>query len=237
MTPGEATPCAGEDVMGLTAFADGVWTTTRRLRFFGLETGTRMNVVRLTGGGLFVHCPVALDAQTRREIDALGPVRAVVSSSLYHHLYAGEWMATYPSAAFFACPGLEEKRADLRWTGTLGDDPNVLWCADLEQVFFSARFEKEVVFFHRASRTLLTADALLNLSRHPSPLTRMVAFLMGNRAPGKGYLERIAVRDRAAARQQVARMLRWDIDRILLAHGDLVEHDGREVLRRAYAWL
>lgn len=223
--------------MSLVKFAEDVWTTARPLRFLGIETGTRMNVVRLSAGGLFVHCPVALDAQTRREVDALGPVRAVVSSSLYHHLYAGEWMEAYPDAAFFACPGLEKKRADLRWTGVLSDDPNVLWSADLDQVFFSARFEKEVVFFHRASRTLLTADALLNLSRHPSRLTRIAAFLMGNSAPGKGHLERIAVRDRAAARQQVDRMLRWDIQRILLAHGDLVEHGGGEALRCAYEWL
>jgi hypothetical protein len=32
-------------------------------------------------------------------------------------------------------------------------------------------------------------------------------------------------------------MLAWDIDRIVLSHGDLIERDGREVLRRAYAWL
>jgi len=61
--------------------------------------------------------------------------------------------------------------------------------------------------------------------------------LMGNRAPGKGWLEYWAVRDRAAARRQVDRMLAWDIERIVLAHGDLVERNGREVLREAYAWL
>jgi hypothetical protein len=32
-------------------------------------------------------------------------------------------------------------------------------------------------------------------------------------------------------------MRTWDIDKIVLAHGALVERDGRDVLREAYAWL
>jgi hypothetical protein len=218
-------------------FADDIWTTSRQQRFWGLETGTRMNVVRLSDGGLLIHCPVALDADTRREVDALGPVRAVVSSSLYHHLYAGQWMQAYPDALFCACPGLDRKRPDLRFDHILGDEPHARWSGEMDQVDFSARFEKEVVFFHRAARTLICADALLNLSEHPSRVTRAAAFLMGNSAPGKGYLEFFAVRNRALAKKQVERMLEWDIERILLAHGGLVERDGHEALREAYAWL
>jgi len=221
----------------LDRLVDGIWTTTRLQRFWGIETGTRMNIVELRPGELFVHCPVALDAETRSAVDALGRVRAVVSSSLYHHLYAGDWMKAYPDASFFACPGLEKKRADLRFNHVLDDRPHELWNGVLDQLFFSARFEKEVVFFHRQSRTLVTADILLNLSEHPSRLTRISAFLMGNTGPGKGYLERIAVRDWKLGRKQVDRMLEWDIERILIAHGALIESNGREVLRDAYAWL
>jgi len=217
--------------------ADGLWTTTRAQRFWGLETGTRMNVVRLADGGLFVHCPVALDAETRAAVDALGEVRAVVSSSLFHHLYAGDWMRAYPKARFFPCPGLPKKRPDLSWGPVLGDGPDALWADTLDQAPMTARFEREVVFFHRASRTMLCADALLNLSYHPSRMTRIAAFLMQNTGPGKGYLERIAVTDWKLGRRQVDRLLDWDIDRIVLAHGALVARDGREVLRDAYRWL
>lgn len=217
--------------------ADDLWTTTRPQRFWGVECGTRMNVVRLADGGLFVHCPVALDDATRRAVEALGPVRAVVASSLFHHLYVGDWLRAYPDALFCACPGLEKKRPDLRWDHILGDEPHALWANDIDQVFFSARFEREVVFFHRKSRSIITADALLNLSFHPSFTTRVVAFIMMNNAPGKGYLERVAVRDRKAARAEVDRMLTWDAERIILAHGGLVDSGGREVLREAYKWL
>jgi hypothetical protein len=217
--------------------AEGIWTTERPQRFWGVETGTRTTVVRLSDGGLFVHCPVALDDETRREVDALGEVRAVVASSLFHHLYVGEWMKAYPQALFAACPGLSEKRPDLAFGHVLGDEPHPLWAGDLAQVDFSARFEKEVVFFHPCTRTMICADALLNLRRHPSRLTRVVAILMANTAPGKGWMERIAVKDWKLGREQVDRLLAWDIDKIVLAHGALVERDGRRVLREAYAWL
>lgn len=221
----------------LDAVAEGVWTTPRPQRFWGVETGTRTTFVRLAGGGLFVHCPAALDAEMRRDVESLGEVRAVVASSLFHHLYVGEWMRAYPKALFAACPGLPEKRPDLGFGHVLGDEPHPIWQSDLDQVFFSARFEREVVFHHRPSRTMICADALLNLKDHPSRLTRVVARLMANTAPGKGWMERFAVRDWALGRRQVDRLLRWDIERIVLCHGALVERDGARVLREAYAWL
>jgi hypothetical protein len=226
-----------EDAM-LEPVTKDTWMTTRPLRFFGVETGARMTVVRLADGGLFVHSPVALDAPTRAAVDALGRVHAVVAPSLFHHLYVGEWMRAYPDAIACACPGLERKRQDLPWSRVLGDQPEPEWRGELDQVFFGARsLENEVVFFHRASGTLLCADAIFNLGTHPSRLTRIVACLLAARRPGATWVERLLIRDRAAARAQVDRMLAWNADRIVPAHGDVIETGGREVLRRAYAWL
>ena len=221
----------------LSRWADNVWTDTRKAKFFGVETGTRMTIVRLAEGGLFVLSPVALDEDTRREVDALGEVRAVVAPSIFHHLHVGSWMAAFPRAVFAACPGLEWKRRDLAFTCVLGDQPHPIWARDLEQVYFSARRENEIDFFHPASGTLLCTDALLNLSTHPLRSTRLAARLMGNTAPGVGWLEPFMVRDRRLARRQVDRMLAWDFHRIILAHGDTGAEGGRDVLRHAYAWL
>lgn len=222
----------------LEPVAKEVWTTARPLRFFGVETGTRMTVVRLADGRLFVHSPVALDPATREAVDTLGPVKAVVAPSLFHHLYVGEWMRAYPEAVVCACPGLERKRSDLDWSRVLGDDAEPEWRGELEQVFFGARpLESEVVFCHRASGTLVCADAIFNLGDHPSRYTRVVARLIGARKPGATWLERVLIRDRAAARAQVDRMLAWHADRIVLAHGDVIPTGGHAVLRRAYAWL
>lgn len=222
----------------LQPITDGLWSTTRPLRFLGIETGTRMTVVRLSDGGLFVHSPVALDADLRAAVDALGTVTAIVAPSLFHHLYVGDWRAAYPNAIRCCCPGLERKRPDLPWDRILGDVPEPEWRADLEQVFFGARtLENEVVFFHRATRTIVLCDAIFNFATHPSLLTRLVGRLLGGSAPGATRLERLLIRNRGAAREQVGRMLAWNAERIVLAHGDIIESGGHEVVKRAYAWL
>ena len=107
-----------------------------------------------------------------------------------------------------------------------GADTDDLWAEELakQQANLKALEERE---------TELRVGQRLDISR----LTRVVARLIGNREPGATRLERVLIRDRAAAREQVARMLAWDFDRIALAHGDIVETGGHEVLRRAYAWL
>jgi hypothetical protein len=221
----------------LESWNDDIWIATREVKFLGVETGSRMTVVRLSGGGLFVHSPVALDPETRQEVDALGEVRAVVAPSLFHHLNVGAWMDAYPKAIFAACQGLDWKRPDLAFTCILGDTPHAAWAGELEQVYFSSRRENEVVFFDRRSNTMICADALLNLSVHPAPMTKFVAKLMGNDAPGTGYLERVMVRDRHVARRQVDRILDWNPERIILSHGGLVYEKGADVIRHAYAWV
>lgn len=222
----------------LSPVTENVWFLPRPLRFFGVETGTKMTVVRLENGDLFVHSPVALDDELRASIDALGPVRALVAPSLFHHLYIGEWMKAYPKATVSCCPGLEKKRRDLTWTRVLGDEAPEEWEGDLEQVFFGARaMENEVIFFHGKSKTIVSSDFMFNLSNHPSGLTRFVAFLLGNRNPGATLLERVMIRDRISARAQVGRVVSWGAERIILAHGDNIESNGKELVQEAYSWL
>jgi hypothetical protein len=222
----------------LTRLADELWTIPRPIRFWGVETGTRMTIVRLPDGALFIHSPVALDRALRRAIDELGPVKAVVAPSLFHHLSVGAWMGTFPDAIYCCNPGLAKKRRDLPWDRILGDEPEPEWEGEIDQVHFSARtMEDEVVFHHRKSGTLVCCDAIFNLAKHPSRVTRAVAHLFGMVEPGATWLEPIMMRDRPRARDQVGRMLAWKADRIVLAHGDLIESGGEAVLRRAYAWL
>jgi len=218
--------------------AEGVWTVVRPLRFLGLEIGTRMTVLRLRGGGLFVHSPVALDETLREAVDALGTVTAIVAPNLFHHLYVAEWARAYPSASVSACPGLQGKRSDVTFGRVLGDEAPAEWQDSLQQVVFGAiPMLSEVVFFHPDTKTLISSDLVMNLASHGSALTRAAAFCMGNTAPGPTLLERLLVRDRKAARAQLDRMLAWEPERIVLAHGDMVAADGAKVLQQGYRWL
>ncbi len=143
-------------VAALAPIADNLWSATTPLRFWGVETGSRMTIARLDDGGLFVHSPLPLDDGLQLEVDAMGPVEFVVAPSLFHHMAVTAWKQAYPSAVYACCPGLERKRADIAWDRVLADRPEPEWASDLDQVFFAARtMENEVVFFHRATRTMI----------------------------------------------------------------------------------
>jgi hypothetical protein len=197
-----------------------------------------MTVVRLADGGLLVHSPLEPAPSLRDEIDALGPVRFVVSPNKLHHLFLAPFHDAYPAARLFASAGLPEKRRDLRFDGVLGDRPELEWAADLDQtVVRGSRVMEEVVFFHAASRTLIVADLCEHFGPWSPPLTRLVTRLANMYAKPRMPTDwQLTFRDRAATRASFERILSWDFDGVILAHGALLERGAREILRRAYAW-
>lgn len=223
----------------LRKLADNIWIAERPQSFYGLEVGTRMTVMRLADASLLLHSPVALDAELCRELDSLGRVRFVVAPNRVHHLYAGKVAETYPEARLWIAPGLETKRPDLSFVAILGDQAPAEWNGQVDQVFFRGRpYENEVVFFHRASRTLLLCDLAFNFGPRAALPTRLLMKLIrsyGRFGPSK--LDPLLIRDRAAARQSLQRILAWDFDRVVVAHGEVLESGGNQALREGYQWL
>jgi hypothetical protein len=98
--------------------ADGPVTS-----FYGFPYPTRMAVIRLFNGSLFVWSPVALSGSLRASIDVLGPVRYLVSPNALHHLFLAEWKSAYPEARLYASPRLRGKRKDLAFDVMLAGVP------------------------------------------------------------------------------------------------------------------
>ena len=57
--------------------------------FFGFRYPTRMTVVRLADGGLWVCSPIALSPPLAEAVNVIGPVRHLVSPNKIHHLFLG----------------------------------------------------------------------------------------------------------------------------------------------------
>ena len=223
----------------LRELARDIWVVERPQRFYGIEVGTRMTVMRLADGNLLLHSPVALDAALRRELDAIGRVRYAVAPNRVHHLYAGDVAAAYPQSRLWVAPGLARKRPDLVFVDVLGDDAPPEWRGVVDQVFFRGRpYENEVVFLHRASRTLILCDLAFNFGPRSAAPTRVLMRLIRSYGRfGPSTLDPWLIRDRRAARESLERILAWDFDRVVVAHGDVLEGGGRDALRRGYAWL
>lgn len=198
-----------------------------------------MTVIRLPGERLLLHSPVALDPGLRSSLDSIGRVRYAVAPNRLHHLYAGEVAEAYPDARLWVAPGLERKRPDLAFVAVLGDEAPEEWRDELSQAFFRGRpYENEVAFFHLRSRTLLLCDLAFNFGPSAAAPTRLLMKLLRSYERfGPSRLDPLLIRDREAARRSLERILAWDFDRVVVAHGDVLERGGREALRSGYAWL
>lgn len=219
--------------------APDLWVAHQPLKLVGAEFGARMTVVRLGSGGLFVHSPIAPTPELQAEMNALGPVQAIVAPNTYHHMYLPAFHAAFPEAQLYGAEGVALKQPTLQFTGVLGDLPEFLWAKELDQHHLDGMPKvNEVAFLHRASRTLILTDWLFNFNHSDSWWSRTFFRLAGAwKGPQQSRLLRLSVRDRDAARAARDHLLTWDFDRIIVAHGDIIPADGKAILRRATAWL
>jgi hypothetical protein len=224
----------------LTQLAPDLWTRALPYRAMGLWLGRQLIVIRLPAGGLWIHSPIPWTPALRAELAALGPVRHVVGPNRFHDECLREFQAEYPDAHYHAAPGLAADRRDLRFAPTpLGDTPVRDWLDPLDQHLIAGMPAlNEVVFLHRASRTLILTDLAFNLGPPAPLLTQFALRLSGawNRfTPSRTC--KLLMRDRAAVRASLDRILAWDFDRILVGHGRNVDAGGQAALRDAFAFL
>lgn len=223
----------------LEALAPNLWVAARPLPLIVGDIGTRMTVIRLADGGLFLHSPVRLDAETRAALDDVGPVRWIIGPNKVHHFFIGDYLSAYSDARAYGAPGLAAKRKDLRFEGVLGDEPPPAWRDEIDQhLFRGAPTIAEIVFFHRASRTLLLTDLAFNVPAGHAGGGRFFHWLVGATGRfGPHRFVRAMMRDHAAARGSVTRILEWDFDRIIVPHGHVLERGGRQHFAAAFAFL
>ncbi|KIG16851.1 Methanol oxidation glmU-like protein [Enhygromyxa salina] len=227
--------------MTLQQFADELWLVNGdRIHMLGIPFDTRMCVVRLADGGIWLHSPVAISVELIVAVESLGPVRHIVAPNKFHHLFAREWIDAFPYATAWAGPGLIE-RVQTRFDQELGDQAEACWGQDIDQLIFGgSRILNEAVFFHRQSRTLILTDIFQNHAPEADNwIWRNLKRLNGIGGPDGGAPRdwRLSVRDRETARAARDRMLSWDFDRVVISHGLCIQTGARAQIERAFAWL
>ncbi|KAJ3056189.1 hypothetical protein HK097_007795 [Rhizophlyctis rosea] len=219
-----------------------------------IAIGIRMSVVRLQNGDVFVYGPTPLDNDTKALVDRLGPVRYIVCPNIVHHLYVKDYQDAYPAAKVFGVPGLREKRKDVNFTAILGQDdvngkPVYGWENEIDYFVATGSKNKDVLFFHKPSSALFTADLLFNLPAHEQfsgdkKKTEGIVQSVFNRLANpdsafhKYFLWYAMTTDRANMQAAARKVVNeWKPNVIVPAHGEVLETNALQKFRQAYEWF
>jgi hypothetical protein len=202
---------------------------------------TRMTVVRLSNGDLFLHSPIKYDEVLATELLRMGTIRHLISPNQWHYAHIGEWQRQFPDAIAWASPGVRgrarARRIEVDFTRELEAEPSADWRAEIDQTLVPGGIFKEFVFFHKASGTLIVTDTIMDLE--PDKVDepwRSAAKLSGMTYPhGQIFFGmRIPLLlQRRKAKAAFQKIRSWQPQRILLAHGRCLDN-AQDVMRRLF---
>lgn len=200
----------------------------------------RMTVLDLGDGDLLIHSPLAFDDALEEAVRRRGTVRWIVAPNAHHHLYLRDAVERFPEATLLGAPGAMENEPDLHFDASLADGPSPEWTGRLEMLELQGtRHWDEFVFFAPDSRTLLCTDLVMNIHDIANLRTSLALWLLGLRKRfAQSRLERwYLVEDRARFGSSLQQLFEWDFDRIVMAHGRIVETGGRQKLMETASWV
>ena len=223
-----------------------IWVQDQSLKYWGLEVGTRMTVIRLAGNSIILISPIKLESQTQENISKLGTVKYIIAPNLFHYLYLQEAKKIYPQAQVLVVPGLAAKQPEIAIDKVFFED-EIDFGSELEYILFAgfrvsmitqAATLNEVVFYHPASKTLILTDTAFNFDRTFPWLTQLGAKIMGSYDTLQpSVLEKLVIEDKEKVQASVEKILSWDFQRVIMAHGSIVENDAKNQLKKGYEWF
>jgi hypothetical protein len=217
-----------------------IWLKEYPIRYAGTTFNARMTVIRLKDSSIMIHSPCGIDHGTKVEIEKLGDVSFIVAPGSYHYLYVKSAQEAFPKAETFICPGIERKCPELDFDWILGDRPDPRWENDFEQVLVRGnKYIWEVAFFHIPSKTLILVDLLENITDMTPGVNwllklwwKAIFHMWNHPKPAPEY--QLGWRGKLAARKSLMRICEWRSERIIIAHGDLIEKDTKKMLIAAW---
>jgi hypothetical protein len=196
-----------------------------------------MTVIRLRSGALWVHSPIEPTPGLLAELSSLGEVRYVLAPNRTHHLFFRRFLKSFPKAEGFVAPGLAKKVNDLsQYPVVPAPGP---WQNELRSWFIDGLpVLSETVWFHEKTGTLLLTDLLFCFGTNNTGLARLAARILGvyDRL-GMSLTMKLMTKDKKALRRSIEPVLLLPVQRIVLAHDQVIEEQATKKLKEAFEWL
>jgi hypothetical protein len=231
----------------LKSVVDDVWIVDGPVIRFGMPWPkfpfpTRMTLVRLASGELFVHSPTPLTPPLREQIERTGRVRFIVGPNRIHYWWIPEWKSAFPDAAVYLAPRIKEQaKGRIAFEGLpLTATNGYPWDAEIATLPIPGSYMTEVEFFHRASRTLILTDLIESFEPEKvgSFFLCLLTRIGGVSSPHGGLPRDLRLnftwRHKDELRAAANTMLAWNPERVIFAHGRWHETNGAAELHRAF---
>lgn len=209
---------------------DDLWLLRYPLSLLGTQIGRNVTLIRMRSGEIVIHSTAPFTASEVELIRALGHPAMLVDATLFHDTFAEQGRAAFPEVPYAAPDGFVGRTTAISsLAANWPDDFGVLELAGMPKV-------REHAVLHRPSRTMIVADLVFNFGPTATVWTRNFFRWAGGvrEFPGMTRLFRSFIRDRDAFRASVEQLLAWDFDRLIVAHGDVVETNAKVALSRAF---
>ena len=212
--------------------SENLWIVEHPLRLMGAQFGERMTIIRLRNGDLWLHSLVPFDDSLPAMLGKLGSVRHLVVPSCMHNLNSHEWQQAYPEAAVYAPASVSRVKSfisiDERQSPAWEDEIAVVAIDGMPKV-------NEVVFVHLATGTLIITDLAFNIDNDINGWTTLFFKLYGALGKfGPTKLIRAMIKDEKAFASSLQKVMEYDFDRIILAHGSMIEQGGKQAFISAF---
>jgi hypothetical protein len=179
-------------------------------------------------------------------------------------MFLGPWHEAYPKAKVLGPEGLPEKRDkqnnekvpfSVIFTKenreTVKVDPE--FDAEFDYEYMPSHMNKEIIFLYKPERTLITADLFFNLpateqfskteeSATAGIATKLFTYLNNTQGAALGqkrflwYALSNGAKDRPGFNASVSKIAKWDFDRVIQCHGDVVEAGGKGIFEKLFEW-
>lgn len=197
------------------------------LRFFGLDLGRRVTLLRIFRNRLVVHSTGPFAPDHIAKITELGSPDYMLDATTMHDTFSADGCAAFPGADYFIPEGFPKVACDCR-TRPLEKLDDVSQGEVQTLRLKGMRFLNEYACFHPASRTLIVCDLLFNLDGARGYTRWAMRYLLGVKQwPAIDRPVRWSVYDHEAFRGSLQRILEWDFDRVIMAHGSVIEQGGK----------
>lgn len=213
-----------------------IWVAETKLKLFGAEFGNRMTVIRLSSGKLLLHSPVKISDSLLDSVRQLGEVGFIVTPNNFHGLFVEEWRREFPEAKYFTAKEVKETESlsfplsSLR-SEVLGASIEIIKIEGAPKV-------NEYAFIHKESNTLILTDLAFNIGTNISFWSKVFFKLNGTFDKfGPSRLMKTMIADPAALNSSIDKVLAFDISRVIVSHGNILESNARSTLKEAFFGL